>query len=134
MLSLQVRVDLGAIAMKRVLHITQISKVGASPSDGLMSYPGHSLRESYLSVEMQSVYSSSPADWAILVDNNSICFLDKWDPNNFKLKSFQIIKTNGVVWRHLYNVTWFLDRLELPDKFKPKYLRLSISDTMFDED
>ena len=25
---------------------------------------GHSLRESYLSVEMQSVYSTAPADWA----------------------------------------------------------------------
>ena len=28
---------------------------GASPSDCLVSYPGHLLRESYLSAEMQSV-------------------------------------------------------------------------------
>ena len=30
----------------------------------LVSYPGYSLKESYLSGEMQSVYSSAPADWA----------------------------------------------------------------------
>ena len=29
-----------------------------------MSYLGHSLEEFYLSAEMQSVYSSAPADWA----------------------------------------------------------------------
>ena len=41
MLPLWVRVDLGAIAMKGFLHIPQISKAGASPSDGLVSYLGH---------------------------------------------------------------------------------------------
>ena len=30
-----------------VLHILQISKTGASPPDGLMSYPEHSLGVSY---------------------------------------------------------------------------------------
>ena len=29
-----------------------------------MSYPGHSLGESYLSAEMQSVYPTAQADWA----------------------------------------------------------------------
>ena len=29
-----------------------------------MSYPGHSLGESYTSAEMQSMYSATPADWA----------------------------------------------------------------------
>ena len=29
-----------------------------------MSYPGHSLEESYISTETQSVYSTAPADWA----------------------------------------------------------------------
>ena len=28
-----------------VFHISQIFKAGTTPSDGLMSYPGHSLRE-----------------------------------------------------------------------------------------
>ena len=34
---------LGAMAMNGVLHIPQISKAGALPLDGLMTYPGHSL-------------------------------------------------------------------------------------------
>ena len=38
---------------------------GTSPSDCLVSYPGHSLGgESYSSAEKQSVYSTTPADWA----------------------------------------------------------------------
>ena len=37
---------------------------GASPSDCLASYVGHSLGESYPSPEMQSVYSTAPANWA----------------------------------------------------------------------
>ena len=44
---------------KGVLHIPQNSSItGASPSDYLVSYPGHSLGESYSSVEMQSMYLS----------------------------------------------------------------------------
>ena len=35
----------------------------ASPPDCLVSYPGHSLGESYLSAEMQSVNFTTPADW-----------------------------------------------------------------------
>ena len=41
-----------------VLHIQQSSSITeASPSNFLVSYPGHSLGESYPSIEMQSVYS-----------------------------------------------------------------------------
>ena len=47
-----------------VLYIPQSPKNGASPSDGLVSYPGHLLEESYPSAEMQSVYSTVPANWA----------------------------------------------------------------------
>ena len=47
-----------------VLCILQISKAGYSPSDGLMSYLGISLGGSYLSAEMQAVYSTAPANWA----------------------------------------------------------------------
>ena len=45
---------------KRVLCIT-----GTSSSDCLVSYTGHLLRESYPNAEMQLVYSTAPADWAI---------------------------------------------------------------------
>ena len=48
---------------KEVLCIPQSSSItGASPSDCLVSYLGHSLEESYFSAEMQSVYSTAPAD------------------------------------------------------------------------
>ena len=40
-----------------VLHILQSSR------DFLLSYPRHSLEESYPSVEMQSVNSTASADW-----------------------------------------------------------------------
>ena len=57
-------VDQGAKAMKGcstfLYNIT-----GASPSDCLVLYPRHSLgAKSYLSTEVQSVYSTTPADWA----------------------------------------------------------------------
>ena len=49
----------------RVVYIPQSSSItGASPSDCLVSYPGHSFGESYPSAGMQSVYSVAPTDWA----------------------------------------------------------------------
>ena len=48
----------GSNGNEGVLYISQ-----SSSSDGLVSYPGCSLRESYPSVEMQSAYSIVPADW-----------------------------------------------------------------------
>ena len=54
--------DLGLM----VLCIPQSSSItGTSPADFLVSYPGHSLVGSYLSAEVQSVYSTAPTDWAI---------------------------------------------------------------------
>ena len=56
------------MAMRGVLHIRQISEAGALPSDGLMSNPGYSLRGgAYSSVDMQLLYSTTPADWASLI-------------------------------------------------------------------
>ena len=43
---------------------------GVPPSNCLMSYPGHSLGESYLSVEIQSVYSTTPATRAEMVSQH----------------------------------------------------------------
>ena len=55
----------GSDGSKGVLHIPQSSSItDATPSDYLLSYLGHSLGESYPSVEMQSVYSAATADWA----------------------------------------------------------------------
>ena len=57
---------------ERVLCIPKRPSItGTSPSDCFVSYPGHSLREgSYPSVEVQSVYSTAPADWANFEDVN----------------------------------------------------------------
>ena len=50
---------------KGVLRILQSPRItGASLSDCLESYRGHSLRGSYHSAEKQSVYFTAPADWA----------------------------------------------------------------------
>ena len=55
----------GSNCNEGVLHIPQSSSIaGTSPSDCLVSYPGHSLGGSYPSAEVQSVYSTAPADWA----------------------------------------------------------------------
>ena len=49
-----------------VLHIPQSSNItGTSQSDCLVSYPGHSLRGFYPSAEVQSVYSTDPANWQV---------------------------------------------------------------------
>ena len=48
----------------RIPHSSSIT--GTSPSDCLVSYARHSLRESYPYAEKQSVYSTAPADWVIL--------------------------------------------------------------------
>ena len=55
---------LGSDSNEEALHISQSSSItGTSPSDCLMSNPGHLLGGvgSYLSGEMQSVYSTAPS-------------------------------------------------------------------------
>ena len=51
----------GSDVNEGVLRIAQSSSItGTSPSDCLVSYPGHSLGDSYPSAEVQSVYSTAP--------------------------------------------------------------------------
>ena len=51
------------MAMKGCSAFPQSSRItGTSSSDCLVSYPGHSLVESYLSADVHS-YSTAPADW-----------------------------------------------------------------------
>ena len=57
----------GSDGNEEILRIPQSSSIaGTSPSDYLVTYPGHSLGGggSYPSAEVQSVYSTAPADWA----------------------------------------------------------------------
>ena len=52
---------------KNIFHIPQSSSIiEALPSDFLVSYPEHSL-DGYPSAEMQSLYSTVQADWAVLM-------------------------------------------------------------------
>ena len=55
----------GSNGNEGVLHIPQRSSItGTSPSNCSMSYLGHSLgRVFYPSTEVQSVYSTTPANW-----------------------------------------------------------------------
>ena len=62
----------GSNINKGVLHIPKSSSITeASLSDCFVSYLGYSLEESYPSVEMQSMYSAAPADWATLFGSQS---------------------------------------------------------------
>ena len=55
----------GSDCSKEVLCISQsFSITGTSPSDCLVSFPGHSLGGFDPSVEKQLVYSTTPAEWA----------------------------------------------------------------------
>ena len=54
----------GSNGNKGVFRIPQSSSItGISPSDCLVSYPGHMLGKSYSSAKMQSVYSAALDDW-----------------------------------------------------------------------
>ena len=51
--------------IKQGLRVPQSSSITeASPSDYIVSYPGHLLEESYPFAEMHLVYSAAPTNWA----------------------------------------------------------------------
>ena len=55
----------GSNGNEGILHIPQSFIIGAVPSDALISYPGHPFGVgSFPSAEIQSVYSTAPAEWA----------------------------------------------------------------------
>ena len=103
-----------------LLHIPQSSSVtGTSLSDHLLSYPGHFLG-SYPFAEIQSVYSSAQADWAIMTMHKALHPRDdvdrfyvlrkEEDLPTFKIASvhwFDNLKTSSkqrltVIWLHVF--------------------------------
>ena len=57
----------GSDGNEGVLHIPQNFNLNrTSPSDCLVSYPGHSLEGSYPSAEKQSVYPTAPVNRAMI--------------------------------------------------------------------
>ena len=64
----------GSDVNEGVLRIHHSSSImGALPSDCLLTYPGHSLGETYFSAEMQSVYSAGPVDLASVCQCVCMC-------------------------------------------------------------
>ena len=98
----------GSDGNEGVLCIPQSSSTaGTSPSDCLVSYPGHSSGGgSYPSAEVQSVYSTAPADWAN-------CILDKYQKHYIYIyiyiyisqKSFLVLVQNSPMRKCLHYCT-----------------------------
>ena len=66
----------GSNGNEGVLRIPQSPSItGTSPSDCLVSYLGHSLGGSYPSAELQSVYSTAPANWATFSECSYVCVI-----------------------------------------------------------
>ena len=99
------RVDLGLVAMKKKLYISQSSKTGALPSDVLVSYPGHLCicvcggSYSPLPAEMQLTYSTTPAKWVSL-DFGSFLYIEVAKRTKHFFKILFLIKNYHflVVW------------------------------------
>ena len=67
----------GSDGNEEVVRIPQSSSItGTSSSDCLVSYPGHLVEGgSYLSAEVQAVYSTALANWATKILGWAIVFL-----------------------------------------------------------
>ena len=76
----------GSDGNKWVLCIPQSSSINIASSDCLESYPGLSPGKSYLSAEMQSVYSAAPADWV-----SDYYYYISWRFEYFKTILFEIV-------------------------------------------
>ena len=86
--------ELGSNGNEGVLFIPQSSSATrASPTDCLVSYSMHSLGESYLIAEMQSVYSAVTADWAKLHSSpsNQNLFLVQTNSFNIEKEDWSLI-------------------------------------------
>ena len=89
----------GSDGNEGVLRIPQSSCItGTSPSDCLVSYPGHSFGVFYSSAEVQSVYSTAPADWAI--ENHRKCLRVNYQINR-----------NRIGYLNLYDKTYHFNFL-----------------------
>ena len=85
----------GSDGKESVLRIPQSSSITwASPSDCLMSFPEHSLDESYPSADALLVYSTTPADSAYLrkCHNFYVNYLIDYGKSNIIIHYFQVNK------------------------------------------
>ena len=87
----------GSNGNEGVLHIPQSSSIiGTLPSDCLVSYPGHLLREgSYPTAKMQLVCFTAPADWAVSTELNHLSkIIDLKNIYHFRYNMNLRIKSN----------------------------------------
>ena len=88
---------------KGVLRIPQSSSItGASPSDCLISYPGHSLGECYPSAELQSMYFTVPADWPLVGLAWFICLMAYQQLMGYSMLEFNWFLT--IMHNYIFNV------------------------------
>ena len=102
----------GTDGNEEVLCISQCSSItGTSPSDCLSSYPGLSLMGwlTYPTAEVQSMYSTAPADWAITECNWRPAWVN-WLRNKINQRWLTKISTNQSVNEISFNVGWTLKK------------------------
>ena len=89
---------------KEVVHIPQSWSLTVRLFSVI--YSGHSLGESYLSIEMKLAYSAAPADWANFALRFLISFvIYQWA---FSFSNYPIQFTFGQVFRHSWARTIFV--------------------------
>ena len=95
MLPHRARVNLEAMAMKGMLRIPQSPSITWTlPSDYLVSYPGHLLGGSLTpSAEVQSVYSTAPANWARRSKDKLLRDFLLWTPTHVHASIFRPART-----------------------------------------
>ena len=99
-----------------ILHIPQSSRITeVSPSDCLVSYPGHFLGsgESYLSAEKQLVNSPPAADWATWFEKNLLFFIHRATNVNRMFKTF-LNEANMRRWDNLFYLALLASIWALP--------------------
>ena len=92
----------GSDGNEGVLYILQSSNITrALPSNCLISYSGHSFVGvgSYLSVEMQLVYSTAPSDWTVYTQMSQKFFniFLMWDI----IRQFQVFLLRSWKWQNI---------------------------------
>ena len=94
------------MAMKGYSTFPKSSSItGTSPSDCLVSYQGQLLRaESHPSAEKQSVYSTAPADWLLVFEQNNITVMQI--KSYINAISHAIFKSWGTDCKHQQKRRW----------------------------
>ena len=92
--------------MKEYSTFLMTPSIGDSPSDDLVSYPGHTLVGFYPSEGIQSLYFTAPTDWA---ENEWIQHFQTPNANGFTLQVNQ--HQNPASSENVHKIWWHLNIL-----------------------